>query len=547
MMHVEFDYYISHDGRFLAFVASTAENKRLLWVRQLDSLSMRSLAGTDHALQPFWSPDSRTIGFFAEGKLKRIDVSGGPSETVCNMTDVPRGADWNEEGIIVFASGRAGPLLRVSASGGEPAPVTNIDTSRLENSHRHPCFLPDGRHFLYYVRSWQKSNTGIYVGSLDGGESKQLLSGNTNGIYAPPGYLLFVREGTLMAQAFDADQLRLTGQAFRVAENVGAPNPLSAAGFTVSKSGDLAYRPGAVEWRLDWCDRAGRRLGSVPSSDLLANMSIAPDGKRVAVAILKTETGNNDIWLLEVSRGALTLFISNTQSDNSPVWAPDGSRIAWASSREGGGNLDTLYEKATSGDGEEKLLYQSTEGKFITDWSRDGRFIAYDSSNLTKKRQIWILPMEGERTPYQFQDSKFNEGEAHFSPEGKWIAYVSDESGAYEVYVRSFHTKGGKLRISTGGGRQPRFTRDELFYLADDGQMMTAPINGATFGTPRLLFKTQLMMTELSLFQQRLIYDVTADGQKFLIVTTAEEVNTTPVNVIVNWTAGLRNRSEAPR
>src|SRR5262245_37680127 len=215
---------ISPDGRFLAFVASTAENKKLLWVRPLDSLSMRQLAGTDDALQPFWSPDSRRIGFFAGRKLKTIDVYGGRSETVCDLTDVPRGADWNEEGIIVFASGRAGPLLRVSASGGEPAPVTKLDTSRLENSHRYPCFLPDGRRFLYYARSWQKGNTGIYVGSLDEEwEPKQLLSGNTNGIYAPPGYLLFVREGTLMAQAFDADQLRLTGHAFRVAENVGAP------------------------------------------------------------------------------------------------------------------------------------------------------------------------------------------------------------------------------------------------------------------------------------------------------------------------------------
>jgi len=353
---------------------------------------------------------------------------------------------------------------------------------------------------------------------------------------------LFVREGTLMARPFDANRRRFTDQAFKVAENVGAPTALSAAGFTASKRGELAYRPGAIKWRLDWFDRAGRRLGSVDSPGLPASMSISPDGKRVAVAILKTETGNTDISLFEVSRGAFTLFISDPQSDNSPVWAPDGSRIAWASSREGGRIFDTLYEKATSGVGEEKLLHKSAEGKFITDWSRDGRFIAYENTYPTTNRDIWILPMEGEPKPYLFQDSKYNEGEAHFSPDGKWIAYVSDESGVYEVYIRNFPTKGDKLRISTSGGRQPRFSRygQELVYLADDGQMMTSPINGATFGTPTVLFNTQLITTELGLFQQRQVYDVTADGQRFLIATQVEEVSTTPVNVIVNWKAGLK-------
>jgi eukaryotic-like serine/threonine-protein kinase len=533
---------ISPDGRFLAFVASTAENKRLLWVRKLDSLTARPLAGTDESIQPFWSPDSRTIGFYAAGKLKKIDVSGGPTETVCDVADVFRGAAWNEEGVILFAPGRAGHLFRVSASGGEPAPVTRIDSSRLENSHRHPCFLPDGRHFLYYVRSGRPENTGVYVGSLDGGETKQLLSGNTNGIYAPPGYLLFVREGTLMAQAFDANQRRLTGQAFPVAENVGAATPFSPANFTVSMSGELAYWSSAIEWRLEWFDRAGRQVGSVPSPGLPASMSISPDRKRVAVAILKTEMGNTDISLLEVSRGAFTLFISNPQSDNSPVWAPDGSRIAWASSREGGRNLDTLYEKATSGEGEEKLLHKSTEGKFITDWSRDGRFIAYESAYPTTNRDVWILPMEGEPKPYPILDSKFNEGEAHFSSDGKWIAYVSDESGVPEIYVLNFPTKGGKLPISTSGGRQPRFTRDghELIYLANDGQMMSVKIKGATFGTPTQLFTIHTPMRGVSLFRYTPVYDVTADGQKFLIATPVEEVTTTPINVIMNWTAGLK-------
>jgi Tol biopolymer transport system component len=530
---------ISPDGRFLAFVAATVEGKRLLWVRKLDSLTARPLAGTDEAIQPFWSPDSRTIGFNARGKLKKIDASGGPSETVCDVADVLRGAAWNEEGIILFAPGRARPLMRVLASGGEPVQVTSLDHSRLENSHRHPCFLPDGRHFIYYVRSGQRGNTGIYIGSLDEEEPRQLLSGNTNGIYAPPGYLLFVRDGTLMAQAFDTKQRRLTGQAFPVAENVGAPNPFSAAGFSVSKSGDLAYWTGAIAWKLNWLDRAGRLLGAVDSPGLPARMSVGPDGKRVAVSILKHETGSTNIYLLEVSRGAFTLFTSDPRNDNFPVWAPDGSRIAWASSREGE-EFNSLYEMSASGAGEEKLLHRSPGSKIVGDWSRDGRFIAYEITDPKTKQDVWILPMEGERKPYPFLDSEFNEGETHFSPDGKWIAYVSDESGTLEVYVRSFPAKGAKLLISTGGGRRPRFTKNgrELIYLAVDGQIMTSLINGATFEKPSGLFKTPAM--GLSRLENRPTYDMTADGQRFLISKLVDETPATPINVIVNWTAGLK-------
>ena len=530
---------LSPDGHRLAFIANSA-GKDLIWVRPLDSLSAQALSGTAGVFGPsgiFWSSDSRFIGFFAEGKLKKIDASGGPSQTVCDAPD-GRGATWNRDGVILFnPAGGNQPLYQVSSAGGDPTPVTSLDKSQYETSHRWPYFLPDGRHFLYFIRG-RSEHTGVYLASLDSKEKRQLVATSVNAVYSPPGWLLFMRNETLMAQPFDVDKLRPTGEPISIAEPVSNNGGLARGSFSVSENGVLAYRSGGgfVNQPL-WFDRAGKKLGSLGEAGLYFTLWLSPDEKRAATDRMDTQTGTQDIWLFDLLRGIPSRFTADPANDWFPLWSPDGNSIVFSSSRDG---VTNLYLKNASGIGGEEVLLKSDENKTADDWSAEGKFIVYESRNTQTKTDLWILPMSGDRKPFPFLQTPFNEQQAQFSPDGKWIAYTSDDSGTPEVYVQTFPASGGKWRISTTGGAEPKWRRDgkELFYLAPDKKLMAVDTKlGTVFeaGVPKALFETRILV--LTTFRNH--YVVTGDGQRFLINSGLEETST-PISVVVNWTEDLK-------
>jgi serine/threonine protein kinase len=518
---------ISPDGRHLAFTAAAEGKGELLWVRALGSLAARPLAGTEGASFPFWSPTGEFLGFFAQGKLKKIALSGGLPTTLCEAPN-GRGGAWSRDDVILFVPNRNTEVHRVSAAGGSAVAVTRLDKSRGEISHRWPSFLPDGRHFLYGVRE-------IYLASLDGGEAKHLVSAESNVVYAPPGYLLFLREGTLLAQPFDADKRQLTGKPFRIADQVQG-HVFGKGHFSVSENGVLVYSPsaGGGNQQLGWFDRAGKRLGLIGSVGNSLNPRLSPDDKQVAVVRYDLQTKKLNVWLLDLSRGTDSPFTFIPGSNIYPVWSPDGSRLVWTSGF-------SLYQKASSGAGQEEPLFTSGSRTVAWDWSGDGRFIIYETYDPHGKLDLWVLPLHDQSQAYAWQQTQSNETSARFSPDSKWIAYTSDESGSNEVYVQAFQAfqpASGKRRISTGGGDYPRFGRDgkELFYLAADGKLMAVEVrSGASFefSAPRPLFDLQ------SIRGIRVRYDVTRDGQRFLIVTESEATTAEPFTVVLNWTAAV--------
>jgi Tol biopolymer transport system component len=531
-------FAISPDGTRLVFAATDASGKSLLWVRTLDSISPQPLSGTEEATFPFWSPDSRAIGFFAAGKLKKVEVTGGTVQTLCNAA-VPRGGTWNRDGIILFEPTPNDPIYQVSAAGGEPTALTKLDPTRQESSHRWPYFLPDSRHFLYSVLGGPQSQ-GIFVSTLDGKDTRR-LSNVTNSVvaYAAPGYLLFRRDSTLMAQAFDADKLQLSGEPFPIAENVGSDVASFQTFFSVSQTGVLVYSTGSFgNTQQTWRDRSGKEIGLLGGPGSLTRPWFSPDGKRVAVDGVDLQ-GNRDIWLVDLASGKPTRFTFDSSLDLFPVWSPDGSRIVFSSDKDGPRNL---YQKAASGAGTEELLLKTDHNKFTTDWSADGRYILYGVNHPKTKFDIWVLPMFGDQKPFPFLQTEFNERNSRFSPDGRWIAYASDESGINQIYVQAFPTLGGKRQVSTNGGYFLSWRRDgsELFYVAGDKTMMAVNVKGegTTFvsGEPKPLFELHTPSANAAVAQ----FAVTADGQKFLVANTVGENSSVPITVVLNWTAEVK-------
>jgi eukaryotic-like serine/threonine-protein kinase len=531
-------FAVSPDGRRVVFLVNS-EGKSLLWVRGLDSLAAQPLGGTEEATYPFWSPDSRFVAFFSGGKLKKIEVTGGPAQTLCDAPE-SRGGTWNRDGVIVFPLRFS--LYRVSAAGGGPTPLTTLDASRKETFHAHPWFLPDGRHFLYFANSAQRENAGIFIGSLDTRETKLLLNTNANAVYSPPGYLLFLRELTLMAQGFDASKLELTGDPFPVAEEVDRTTAAHFGLFSVSDTGVLVYGSGSAESRqLAWFDRNGKQLGTIGPPGAYHGPWLSPDEKRVVVSRDDPMVSTADIWLIELGRGLPTRF-TFASVNISPIWSPDGSHIAFSTNRDGQMNL---YQRAASGAGHDEALLKSDERKLPSDWSPDGKYILYE--NVDPKTHwanwdLWVLPLEGDKKPFPFLQTEFDEVQGQFSPDGKWIAYTSNESGARQVYVRSFPTSSDKLQVSTAGGAQPQWRRDgrELFYVSPDRKLMAVEVkgDGSTFeaGVPKSLFEPRIPGPGAF----RNSYAVTADGQRFLVITVLEEMTPQPITVVMNWTADLK-------
>jgi Tol biopolymer transport system component len=530
----------SPDGRRLAYVATTSEGKTLLWVRPLDSLHAQPLAGTEGAATPFWSPDSRFIGFFAAGKLKKIEASGGPPLTLCDAA-TGRGGTWNQEGVILFTPSVASPILRVSAAGGTGTPITALDTSKNESSHRWPYFLPDGRHFLYVAGSSftpkESPTNAILVGSLDSKESKVLFHAHANAIYAS-GHILFLRQNTLMAQPFDTNRLELTGEAFPIADPVQEDEGRFHGIFSTSENGVLTYVEGVSgpDRQLIWVDRSGNKLGEVQGADAYADTQISPDGKRLSFTL---EGSGYDIWVDDLARGVktrLTFGSSSSQANQAEVWSPDGRQIAYSCARPG---KFGLCVRPSDGSGNEEVILAGTENpRYPNDWSPDGKFLAYYESRLGISA-IWMLPLSGERKPFPFLQSSFNQLGARFSPDGKWLAYFSGESGRPEVYVVPFPGPGGKWQVSTGGGTWPRWRRDakEIFYLSPDNKVMAAEVrgnqSGFEIGAVRALFETRPYRSGGAAF------DVSADGQRF-IVEYAQKQPTATITLVVNWPAELK-------
>ena len=533
---------ISPDGRLLLIRGRDSSGKTLLWIRSLDSLSTQPLSGTDNSAYPFWSPDSRSIAFFADSKLKRIEITGGPPQTLCDTgTGSGAGGAWNRDGVIVFARDHASGLYRVSAAGGIATALTALDKTQGDISHKYPQFLPDGKRFLYLAQNAKTEDSSIYVRAIDSSENRLILKTRAQAAYVPDGYLLFLRDRTLMAQPFDVSKLQLTGEPVLLAEQVGFNFAAGFANYSVSDNGVLTYMSGGsiTGGQPFLFDRDGKSLGPVGPTGNYSNIYLAPDEKRVAVSIGDSQSGARDIWLLDIARNTPTRFTFDPAEDAMPIWSPDGSRIAFVGDREGTGNL---YEKAANGASNEKLLLKTNERKFPHDWSRDGKFIAYSNQSESTNIDLWVLPMTGDKKPVPFLNSTFNEDQAKFSPDGHFIAYSSDESGRYEVYLETFPVRGGKRMISRDGGAQPRWRRDgkEIFFIAPDRKLMAADVklegSNLEVSVPKALFQTQIGGYPIP----RNGYDVFGNGQRFLIITPRQENNLTPITVVANWTAGLQ-------
>jgi Tol biopolymer transport system component len=527
-------FAISPNGRRLVFVAAGQEQPQL-WLRQLDATVPQQLAGTEGARQPFWSPDSQSVGFFAGGKLKRIDIAGGPPQTLADAAP-GWGGSWSSDNLILFASTINSPLLRVPASGGEAEPLTL--SAKIVNQYygyRLAQFLPDGRQFLFYVQGTEDTR-GIYLGSLDSAEPTRLTAADSGGAYMPPGWLLFMRQGTLVARRFDLARRELHGDAVTMADSIGLDSNGNVGAFSVSATGLVAYRTGAVSRsQLTWFDRTGKTLGTfgVVDDNNLQYPELSPDGRRVAVR--RTVQNNQDIYLLDAV--GPTRFTFTASGEQYQAWSPDGNWIAFGSNRKG---VYDLYKKPSSG-GNEELLVESPQVKNLDDWSPDGRSILYSSEDPKSGRDLWVLPLDRDGKPgkpIEFLKTNFQEHRGRFSPDGQWVAYVSDQSGQPDIWVRPFPPgPGGEWQVSVGGGVQPRWRRDgkELYYIAPDGRLMAVPvmIKGAVFerGAPVPLFGTRIAGTNAYTRQQ---YDVAADG-RFLFDVTTEDGATSPITLLQNW------------
>ena len=522
---------ISPDGQTIAFVA-TADGQSRLWLRSLVTGSAQPVKGTDGAEFPFWSPDSRSIGFFAEGKLSRLDVDGGSVRTLAPAPG-GRSGTWNREGVILFAS-LGTPIARVPATGGEPVPLSGL---AQEGSDFTPQFLPDGRRFLYYVRG-SPEKRGVYVGQLDERlDARRLLDSDTGAAYASSGHLLFVLQGTLFAQQFDPIRLELTGNPFPLAEHAASgPGALPS----VSDAGSIAFRTSSAgeKRQFVWFDRSGKELGHVGDSvsTVLQSPSLSLDGLRAA--LYRTVDGNVDIWLLETKRGVFSRFTSDAADDVMPVWSPHGDRIVFSSNRKG---THDLYQKSVIGGGQEELVLSTAETKFASDWSANGYFLLFTSQNPKRNGDIWALRLDGKGKPFPVVQTAADEQRGQFSPDGNWIAYQSNESGRPEIYVQPFPGPGSKWPISINGGSQVRWRRDEkeLFYVALDGRLMAVSFRAASnaqvpeVGAPVALF-VPLLGGAVQKGDYRHQYMVSADRSQFLVATIKEEANS-PIMVILNW------------
>jgi serine/threonine protein kinase/Tol biopolymer transport system component len=530
---------ISPDGEKVAFLA-LADGRSLLWVHRLDTGSAQPLRGTDGATYPFWSPDSRSIGFVSGERLRRVGLDGDMPR-ILGVAVVSAGGTWNRDGVVLFPVVPDSPLWRMSDQGGPQRPLLGPETApkvaaRLPGQ-RFPQFLPDGRHFVYYEAELRR----VVLGALDEPKRRPLFEADAAAVFAPPSELLFVRGGVLYSQVFDVSRLEVRGEAVSLAQGV-AVTSLGAAAVSASAEGSIAYRTGLADEvrQLTWVDRSGRRLGTVGGVDTasILNPSLSPDGRRVALT--RSVNGNSDVWIVDIERGIASRFTDEPSPDICPVWSPDGRSILY-SKGTGGQRGFVLYLKSTATERAAAPLADDLRGPSIAmDWSHDGRFVMYRTKESPGASwDIWVVPTEGDRKPVAVAHEEFDERDAQFSPDDRWIAFESDKSGDFEIYVRPFPGPGASTRVSSAGGCQPRWRHDgtELFYVAPDGHLVAVPVklptsgNGIVLGTPRPLFSTRIRSTVQGGVVHE--YDVSADGQRFLM-NLPDERPPNPIELILD-------------
>jgi serine/threonine protein kinase len=547
----------SPDGRYVVLSVRSKTGTSSLWLRPLDSTAARLLPGTEGANFPTWSPDSRSLAFYVDGKLKRIEIAGGASLTLGDApgSRVSATGTWNRDGIILFGSGTG--LQRVSASGGGATPLTKVDPGKKETGHGYPQFLPDGNRFLYFVESGDENVQGVYASSLrNPGQRQQIVRTSAKAVYVPPrgaypGYLLWMQDRALLAQLFDPNALKFEGNPVSVAEDIGLnPGVSVRAAFWASDAGLLVYfsNPSGIKRRLVWTSRDGKQLGEAAAEDTYAELSLAPGMERMAVvrAVAESDRGNFDVWLRDFARGVMTRLTFDPAEDRFPVWSPDGKQVAFVSNR--GGSIYQIYRKESSGTGSEERLTEGGNTKAVLDWSKDGRFLLYREDNPTGAgRDLMALPLTGDPKPIAVVKTRRVVSTGAISPDGHWVAYASNESGDYQLYVQAFPGDGadpkGRWQISNGTAYDVKWRGygKELYYATADnsGKMMAAAIQtgpeGVRSETPRILFSADYQRQGLHQF------GVTPDGLRFLLILNAStEGNAERLTVVTNWQAALR-------
>jgi eukaryotic-like serine/threonine-protein kinase len=533
-------FALSPDGRAVVFSAETPGDKPMLWVRSMDRLGPRQLAGTEDAQDPLWSPDSRWIAFFANGELKKIPAAGGAVQVITQTAADFRGGSWGPDGTVIFGLG-AEPIQRVNDAGGKTTTVTIIDTSGQEGTHRNPHLLPNGKHFLYSIFGSKQDRSGVYVGSLDGKTKKLLVNVRTNAVYAPPGYLLFVDGNTLWGQEFDVERLEVEGQPFLVAEHVGRNTAMMGA-VSASTTGIIAYADTLLHnGRLSWMDRKGTPLGSTGSleGDYI-DFRLSPDEQRLAASLVDSKTNIVEIWLTDLARSSTTRVSSGGLVTASAFWSPDGTRLMFRSNRNG---IIEFFEKSAAGGGNDRLALPGAQMPSLnlipTDWSPDGRNVIFSAPAPGSENDLWLWPVTEGGKPAKLIASPANQMHGNFSPAAGLVAYTSSETGKFEVYVETIPRSDRRWPVSTNGGYEPRWRADgrEIYYLSDDQKLMAVTVGaGPTFGIPTPLFQTRVQPGVMAL---RTHYVPSRDGQRFL-VNTASDKPGSPITVVLNWTAMLK-------
>jgi eukaryotic-like serine/threonine-protein kinase len=525
---------ISPDGRKLVFLAADSSGSVRLWLRPIESLTAQMIEGTDNALWPFWSPDSRFVGFFADGKLKKVSVEGGAPEVLCEAAD-GRGGTWGSRGTIVFAPIAAGPLMRIPAEGGEPVVVARPDSSRHETALRWPCFLPDGKHFTFVSLPSMRGNYDVQVGSTDGGGVRKLTTSASSAVWAEPGYILIVRNGRLLAQRIDREATRLIGDPVPIGTAPALIGPAGIRAVSVSRNGILV-RPtaGLQNTHLVWVDRAGHAQGEIPLPPARWEaVVVSPDGHRATIE-RRSEPNANDLWMIDLDRSLATrfTFIPSSLCGNAS-WSPDGRWVAFDNNATGPYNI---YRKLASGQGDEELLYQSsTPFKNLGSWTPDGASILFDEPSAVTQWDLWRLPVESERKPVPLVRTRFNESGGQISPDGTWMLYASDESGRPEVYAQSYPAGNARFQVSTNGASIGGWSHDgrEIIFGGLDNSLLAAEVQRTpTFriGAPRALFRLPASIIGVGFMP---------DAQRFIEVLPVGQTAFASIQLEVNWTAAL--------
>ena len=545
---------LSPDGRHVAFNTATGGTFRGLWVRSMDTLQARQVAPVSANSNAFWSPDSRFIAYQQDGKLKKVDITGGPPITLGDAPVGFGGGAWSKDDVIVFGNRQSGPLMQVPAVGGVPVVLTKLDEKRGDTNHEFPSFLPDQKHFVYLRRSSKAEFRGIYIGTVgvppEQQDSKLLIATSSSAVYTPSpdpraatkglGFLLFLRDATLMAQPFDAEALALKGEPVPIADQVSSTN-YGFGRFSASWNGGLVYAAGGSgggTTQLTWFDRQGKNLGTIGNPGRYAALALSPDGSRVAAE--KADGAASDLWLIDAAPGGKNdRFTFDPARETSPIWSPDGSQIVFASNT--GGGVLNLFKKPSNLTGKEEELFKSPENKNAMDWSRDGKTLSF--SPFSSDSDVWTLSLS-DKKPALFFKTNARDFDGRFSPDGRWLAYVSQVTGSFEVYVRPFpaNEAGGQQMVSLGGGAYPLWRRDgkELYYLSNGKVFAVEVTPGAAlkFGQPKLLFTAGALPGAEGPYYQ---WDATADGSRFLInITGGETAQAAPLTLVQHWTAALK-------